>query len=106
MDTHTPNNNDNEATPGVTPLAPPSSSDTKKNEFRQYLERSGVIETFTKVLVGLYEEEDRHNLDAMEYVKQYLGAPTGVDWEGLKQENIDLKKQIQRLQQTLEQTQG
>ena len=33
--------------------------DSKKEEFRKYLEKSGVIDALTKVLVGLYEEPER-----------------------------------------------
>jgi len=37
----------------------PQSPEKKKEEFRQYLERSGVIDALTKVLVGLYEEPEK-----------------------------------------------
>jgi len=30
--------------------------ESKKEEYRRYLEKSGVIDALTKVLVGLYEE--------------------------------------------------
>lgn len=70
---------------------------SKKEEFRRYLEKTGVMDALTKVLVGLYEEPDRHNVNALEYVKKYLGAPTGVDLEGLKRENEDLRKQVEKL---------
>jgi len=36
-----------------------ATSDSKKEEFRKYLERSGVIDVFTKVLVALYEEPEK-----------------------------------------------
>lgn len=35
------------------------STETKKEEFRKYLERAGVIDQLTRVLVGLYEETDK-----------------------------------------------
>merc|ERR1711871_756348 len=74
--------------------------DSKKEEFRKYLERSGVIDALTKVLVGLYEEPEKpHN--ALEYIKQYLGAPTGVDVESLKQECENQKATIAQLQAEL-----
>jgi hypothetical protein len=38
---------------------PVQSPEKKKEEFRQYLERSGVIDALTKVLVGLYEEPEK-----------------------------------------------
>nr|CAD7569436.1 unnamed protein product [Timema californicum] len=33
--------------------------DSKREEFRKYLERAGVMEALTKVLVGLYEEAEK-----------------------------------------------
>lgn len=60
--------------------------DSKKEEFRKYLEKSGVIDALTKVLVGLYEEPERPP-NAVDYIKRYMGAPTGVDVDALRQEN-------------------
>merc|ERR1711975_198898 len=57
--------------------------DSKKEEFRKYLERSGVIDALTKVLVGLYEEPEKP-ANALDFIKMTLGAPTGVDVEALK----------------------
>jgi len=33
--------------------------EAKKEAFRKYLESSGVLDTLTKVLVALYEENDK-----------------------------------------------
>ena len=74
----------------------------KKEEFRKYLEKSGVIDALTKVLVGLYEEPERPP-NAVEYIKRYLGAPAGVDVEALKSENARLKKENAALQEKVEQ---
>jgi len=65
------------------------------------LEKSGVIDALTKVLVGLYEEPERPP-NAVDYIKRYMGAPTGVDVESLRIENDDMKKQVQELSQTVE----
>jgi hypothetical protein len=35
---------------------------------------------------------------AIDYIKKYLGAPTGVDFEELRAENDDLKKRNAELQ--------
>ena len=56
--------------------------DSKKEEFRKYLEKSGVIDALTKVLVGLYEEPERPP-NAVDYIKRYMGAPTGIDVDEL-----------------------
>lgn len=82
-----------------------SSESTKKEEFRRYLEKNGVIDALTKVLVGLYEEPDRVHINALDYVKKYLGAPAGVDLDGLKRENEALKKQIEKYKKIVEKDQ-
>jgi len=76
--------------------------DSKKEEFRKYLEKSGVIDALTKVLVGLYEEPERPP-NAVDYLKRYMGAPTGVDVEALKAENESLKSEVAELKGTVEQ---
>ena len=70
--------------------------DSKKEEFRKYLEKSGVIDALTKVLVGLYEEPERPP-NAVDYIKRYMGAPTGVDVEAIKAENATLKTENEEL---------
>jgi len=57
--------------------------DSKKEEFRKYLEKSGVIDALTKVLVRLYEEPEKPG-NALDFIKQYLGASVGVDVEHLR----------------------
>eukprot|EP01035_Chromulina_nebulosa_P017756 gene17756-23356_t len=71
--------------------------ESKKQEFRKYLEKSGVIDALTKVLVGLYEEPDRPQ-NAIDYIKRYLGAPVGIDVEALKAENERLKREKSELE--------
>jgi hypothetical protein len=65
--------------------------ESKKQEYRKYLEKSGVIDALTKVLVGLYEEPERPP-NAVDYIKRYMGAPSGVDVEALKAENELVRK--------------
>jgi len=75
--------------------------DSKKEEFRKYLEKSGVIDALTKVLVGLYEEPERPP-NAVDYIKRYMGAPTGVDVEAMRTENEQLRKEREELRTTIE----
>mmetsp|Transcript_15488 Transcript_15488/g.37221 ORF Transcript_15488/g.37221 Transcript_15488/m.37221 type:complete len:99 (+) Transcript_15488:59-355(+) len=77
-------------------------ADSQKEEFRKYLEKNGVISQLTRVLVGLYEEPDRPP-NAIDYIKKYLGAPTGVDVEELRAENDELKKKNSELQTKVDQ---
>ncbi|KUF98787.1 C-Myc-binding protein [Phytophthora nicotianae] len=75
--------------------------DSKKEEFRKYLEKSGVVDALTKVLVGLYEEADKPP-NAVDYVKRFMGAPTGIDVDALRAENEELKKKNAELIKTIE----
>lgn len=59
------------------------------------------MDALTKVLVGLYEESDKPT-NAVDYVKRFMGAPTGVDIEALRAENEDLKKRNTELLKTIE----
>merc|ERR1712084_186886 len=72
-------------------------ADSQKEEFRKYLEKNGIITQLTRVLVGLYEEPERP-ANAIDYIKKYLGAPTGVDVEELRAENDELKRQNAELE--------
>ena len=78
-------------------------TDSKKEEFRKYLEKSGVIDQLTRVLVGLYEEPERPQI-AIDFIKKYLGAPSDVDveamkaeYEQLKEQNAELKRKVEEL---------
>lgn len=75
--------------------------ETKKEEFRKYLEKNGVLDALTKVLVGLYEEPERPD-NAISYIRRYMGAPANVDVEALKKENERLKDKVESLYQQLE----
>ena len=77
-------------------------TEQKKEEFRKYLERAGVIDQLTKVLVGLYEEPEKPG-NAIEFIKKYLGAPSDTDVEQLKAENDGLKKERLDLEKRIEQ---
>jgi len=70
-------------------------ADSKREEFRKYLETAGVMDVLTRVLVGLYEEPEKP-CNAIDYLKQYLGAdcPETADIEALKLEICDLQQQL------------
>ena len=89
-------------------MASVQTTEQKKEEFRAYLDRAGVIDQLTKVLVGLYEEPEKPG-NAIEFIKKCLGAPSDTDVEllksdneKLKQEKADLEQKIAALQQELE----
>jgi len=83
-------------------------TDSKKEEFRKYLEKSGVIDQLTRVLVGLYEEPEKPN-NAIDFIKRYLGTPSDIDvdtlrneYEALKERNAELERQVEELTRELE----
>jgi predicted ATP-grasp superfamily ATP-dependent carboligase len=65
------------------------------------LEKTGVIDALTKVLVGLYEEPERPP-NAVDYIKRYIGAPQNVDVDSLKRENEQLRAQLDKLSKQME----
>jgi hypothetical protein len=70
--------------------------ENKREAFRKYLDDGGVLDSLTRVLVALYEEPENPE-DALEYIKQFLGSPQGVDIESLQRENDELEQQAQAL---------
>ena len=87
------------------------SQDAKKDEFRKYLEKAGVLELLTKSLVQLYEvilktilrsvlkyliQEPEKPSDALSYLKNTVGgsADDKTVIETLKSENDELKAKV------------
>ncbi|KAK3096900.1 hypothetical protein FSP39_004567 [Pinctada imbricata] len=77
-----------------------TAADSKREEFRKYLEKAGVLDALTKVLVGLYEEPEKPN-NALDFLKQHLGAsgPETADVEALKLEVTELRQKVESLQE-------
>lgn len=48
--------------------------------------------------MGLYEEPERPP-NAVDYIKRYMGAPTGIDVEALRVENEQLKQEKIQLEE-------
>ncbi|XP_071356604.1 C-Myc-binding protein [Trachinotus anak] len=73
-------------------------SESKREQFRRYLEKSGVLDTLTSVLVALYEETDKPN-NALDFIKLHLGAagPEPADAEALRMELADLQQKCNLL---------
>lgn len=73
-------------------------SESKREQFRRYLEKSGVLDTLTSVLVALYEETEKPN-NALDFIKLHLGAagPEPADTEALRTELAELQQKCSRL---------
>lgn len=53
-------------------------SEAKREEFRKYLEKAGIMDALTKVLVSLYEEVDKPE-DALSYIIDQLSLQAGLE---------------------------
>ncbi|KAL6099399.1 mycbp [Pungitius sinensis] len=73
-------------------------AESKREEFRRYLEKSGVLDTITSVLVQLYEENDKPD-NALDFIKAQLNGagPDPVDSEALRMELADLQQKCNLL---------
>ena len=76
-------------------------TEQKKEEFRKFLEKTGVIDQLTKVLVGLYEEPEKPQ-NAVDFIKRSLGAPQESDTDMLKAENEELNRKVAELTKRVE----
>ncbi|KAG7201766.1 hypothetical protein KM043_004486 [Ampulex compressa] len=76
--------------------------DSKREEYRKYLERAGVLDALAKVLVTLYEEPEKPE-DPLEYVRKYLGGitETNLEIDALKKELDEAKAKISELKAKL-----
>jgi len=83
--------------------------DTKREEFRKYLEKEGVLESLTKALVALYEEPDKPS-DALAFVRNNFAATElhslKAQMENLTQENEQLKSMVASLEKDKAELQG
>ncbi|KAJ7973568.1 c-Myc-binding protein-like [Quillaja saponaria] len=64
--------------------------EAKKESFRKYLESSGVVDTLIKVLVALYEQNDKPS-SALKFIQEKIGGPSVVEYEKLQAELSDLQ---------------
>jgi regulator of replication initiation timing len=70
--------------------------DSQREEFRKYLEKAGVLDALTKVLVGLFEELERPD-NALDFLRQRLGATPDTADNALKQEVTELRIKVEQL---------
>ena len=72
--------------------------EAKKDEFRAYLEKTGVVDQLTKVLVSLYEETDKPT-NPIDFIKRNMSAPEEIDQDNLKNGYLKLKEENEKLRQ-------
>jgi len=75
--------------------------DARREEFRKYLEKEGILESLTKSLVALYEEPDKPS-DALSFVRNIFAASEmqtmRAQVENLTKENEQLKTKVSTLE--------
>ncbi|NXF77189.1 MYCBP protein, partial [Sclerurus mexicanus] len=71
-------------------------ADSKREQFRQYLEKSGVLDVLTRVLVALYEEPEKPS-SALDFLKHHLGAsaPENPELDILRLELAEMKEKYE-----------
>ena len=75
--------------------------DARREEFRKYLEKEGILVSLTKVLVALYEEPDKPS-DALSFAKNNFASnelqAMRIQVDNLIKENEQLKTKINTLE--------
>merc|ERR1711865_258912 len=69
---------------------------SKKESFQIYLEKTGVIDALTKVLLRCFEEPVLPE-SPLDFIKSYLGVPTGKDDAATNKKIADNNKKIEEL---------
>ncbi|EPS74163.1 hypothetical protein M569_00594, partial [Genlisea aurea] len=67
-----------------------------KEAFRKYLDSCGVLDSLTKVLISLYEQNEKPS-SAIDFIRQKLGGPTLAEHENLRAELSDLQVRYNEL---------
>ena len=70
--------------------------EAKKDEYRAYIEKTGVVDQLTKVLVSLYEESEKP-VNPLDFIKRNMSAPEEIDQDNLKNEYLRLKEENEKL---------
>lgn len=77
--------------------------ESKRVQYRKYLERAGVIDALSKALIKLYEEQNKPD-DAIRFVRKYMceTCPDDTQFDAMKNDLENALKKISALEQDLE----
>ena len=75
--------------------------ESRREEYRTYLENSGAARALKRVIQSLYLEKERPP-DPVEYIKKYLGNARKIDWKALVEENRELTEEREQLRMDVE----
>ncbi|XP_013099601.2 arginine kinase [Stomoxys calcitrans] len=80
-----------------------SSIESKRVQYRRYLERAGVIDALSKALIKLYEEQNKPE-DAIRFVRRFMceSCPDDTQFDAMKADLEEANKTISKLEQDLE----
>ncbi|XP_075146645.1 arginine kinase Lit v 2.0101 [Haematobia irritans] len=80
-----------------------TSIESKRVQYRKYLERAGVIDAISKALIKLYEEQNKPD-DAIRFVRKFMceSCPDDTQYDAMKADLEEAKKTIANLEQDLE----
>lgn len=83
------------------------SIESKRDEFRKYLEGCGFIDSISKALIQLYEEPNKPE-DVTKFVRKRLceSCPDEEEFEVLKTEMKEARTTIHRLEKELNSLKG
>ena len=99
MKTHTPPSHEKSVRVlkiRIPPSLPVTTMSTNKlSQFKDYLEKAGVLEVLTESLLSLYDEPEKPD-DAVIYLKKSVGGTDSdkVKIERLQSETADLKSKV------------
>lgn len=81
--------------------------ESKRVQYRKYLERAGVIDALSKALIKLYEEQNKPE-DAIRFVRKFMceSCPDDAQYDLMKNDLEEAKTTIARLEQELERLRG
>ncbi|TDG45073.1 hypothetical protein AWZ03_008498 [Drosophila navojoa] len=84
-----------------------TSIESKRVQYRKYLERAGVIDALSKALIKLYEEQNKPE-DAIRFVRKFMceSCPDDAQYDLMKNDLDEAKTTIARLEQELERLRG
>ncbi|XP_030375010.1 arginine kinase [Scaptodrosophila lebanonensis] len=84
-----------------------SSIESKRVQYRKYLERAGVIDALSKALIKLYEEQNKPE-DAIRFVRKFMceSCPDDAQYDLMKNDLDEAKTTIAKLEQELERLRG
>lgn len=78
--------------------ASPFSNDKKREEYRRYLEKKGVMDAFTKVLVSLLDEPEKPE-DALPYIIEKLSIHSGNgSVKSIQAKLLDAEEKVKKLE--------